>query len=507
MRSLTVARAACERFHPGLLAALEELPLTAREAPDSPIVELFRTHGAPGLLAPEEFGGAAASPLDAVRVLRGLASASPSLGVVATMHHFTVAMLFSLAATAERLTPAQHKMLAGIAGDRLLLASGWAEGRTDQNILLPSVVAEPTADGYRVNGSKKPCSLSASMDILTSSVALTGPDGQPSLAVLLIPADSAGISVRPFWSTPVLAAAQSNEVVLDNVAVPEDLVIRSTPEDAGRLDDLQTAGFIWFELLVSSAYTGVASALVSRVLRRGTNQALADEEFWALRDVSFRVGPGEALGIIGPNGAGKSTFLKTLVGERPTDGGELRVGNSIRVAYYDQQLSQVPLDKTLYEVITELRPQWERRLVQGHLGRFGFSGDEVQRKAETLSGGERARVALAMLMLTRANLLVLDEPTNHLDVETIEVLEDAIESYEGSVILVSHDRVFLDNVVTSTIAFEGGGRVQEYVGGYADWVRQTGPASTTGRRTEDREKPSPPAPPGVVSAAVSLPIS
>ncbi|TMM38925.1 MAG: acyl-CoA dehydrogenase [Actinobacteria bacterium] len=282
MRSLTVARAACERFHPGLLAALEELPLTAREAPDSPIVELFRTHGAPGLLAPEEFGGAAASPLDAVRVLRGLASASPSLGVVATMHHFTVAMLFSLAATAERLTPAQHKMLAGIAGDRLLLASGWAEGRTDQNILLPSVVAEPTADGYRVNGSKKPCSLSASMDILTSSVALTGPDGQPSLAVLLIPADSAGISVRPFWSTPVLAAAQSNEVVLDNVAVPEDLVIRSTPEDAGRLDDLQTAGFIWFELLVSSAYTGVASALVSRVLERGRG-TVADRAALATR--------------------------------------------------------------------------------------------------------------------------------------------------------------------------------------------------------------------------------
>ena len=156
-----------------------------------------------------------------------------------------------------------------------------------------------------------------------------------------------------------------------------------------------------------------------------------------------RIMRGDRLGIIGPNGAGKSTLLKTLVGERPPDGGELRVGNSIRVAYYDQQLAQVPLDSTPYDTIHELRPQWERRLIQGHLGRFGFSGDEVQRRAATLSGGERARVALAMLMLTQANLLVLDEPTNHLDVETIEVLEDAIEGYEGTVILVSHDRAML----------------------------------------------------------------
>ncbi|MCY7379275.1 MAG: ATP-binding cassette domain-containing protein [Gemmatimonadaceae bacterium] len=156
-----------------------------------------------------------------------------------------------------------------------------------------------------------------------------------------------------------------------------------------------------------------------------------------------RIMRGDRLGIIGPNGAGKSTLLKTLVGERPADAGALRVGNSIHVAYYDQQLGQVPLDKTLYQAISDLRPQWERRMVQGHLGRFGFSGDEVQRRSDTLSGGERARVALAMLMLTRANLLVLDEPTNHLDVETIEVLEDAIETYEGTVILVSHDRAML----------------------------------------------------------------
>jgi ATP-binding cassette subfamily F protein 3 len=181
-----------------------------------------------------------------------------------------------------------------------------------------------------------------------------------------------------------------------------------------------------------------------------------------------RIMRGDRLGIIGPNGAGKSTLLKTLVGEKPADGGALRVGNSIRVAYYDQNLGQVPLDKTLYEAIYELRPQWERRLVQGHLGRFGFSGDEVQRKAETLSGGERARVALAMLMLTRANLLVLDEPTNHLDVETIEVLEDAIETYEGTVILVSHDRAML-RALASKVWVLHDRHITAFDGTFAEW--------------------------------------
>jgi ATP-binding cassette subfamily F protein 3 len=181
-----------------------------------------------------------------------------------------------------------------------------------------------------------------------------------------------------------------------------------------------------------------------------------------------RIMRGDRLGIIGPNGAGKSTLLKTLVGEKPADGGALRVGNSIRVAYYDQNLGQVPLDKTLYEAIYELRPQWERRLVQGHLGRFGFSGDEVQRKAETLSGGERARVALAMLMLTRANLLVLDEPTNHLDVETIEVLEDAIETYEGTVILVSHDRAMLRALANKVWVLHDR-HITAFDGTFAEW--------------------------------------
>ncbi|MEO5816598.1 MAG: ABC-F family ATP-binding cassette domain-containing protein [Gemmatimonadaceae bacterium] len=219
---------------------------------------------------------------------------------------------------------------------------------------------------------------------------------------------------------------------------------------------------------------GTMSLRLEVAERGGDQVAVADKLKIAVQDrtliekFSGRIMRGDRLGILGPNGSGKSTLLKTLVGEREPQDGELRVGNSIRVAYYDQNLGQVPLDKTLFEAINELRPQWERRMVQGHLGRFGFSGDEVQRKAATLSGGERARVALAMLMLTQANLLVLDEPTNHLDVETIEVLEDAIEGYEGTVILVSHDRAML-RALASKVWVLHELHITEFDGSFAEW--------------------------------------
>ena len=216
-------------------------------------------------------------------------------------------------------------------------------------------------------------------------------------------------------------------------------------------------------------------ALRLEIAERGGDQvAVADAVTIVVPDrtlidrFSGRLMRGDRLGILGPNGSGKSTLLKTLVGEREPHAGELKVGNSIRVAYYDQNLGQVPLEKTLYQAIEELRPQWERRMIQGHLGRFGFSGDEVQRKAVTLSGGERARVALAMLMLSHANLLVLDEPTNHLDVETIEILEDAIESYEGTVILVSHDRAMLRALATKVWVLHDT-HITEFDGSFAEW--------------------------------------
>jgi ATP-binding cassette subfamily F protein 3 len=177
---------------------------------------------------------------------------------------------------------------------------------------------------------------------------------------------------------------------------------------------------------------------------------------------------GEVLALVGPNGSGKTTFLRALLGDHSEVSGELRIGAGITVGYYRQDLAQVPLDKTLYDVINDLRPTWDRRLVQGHLGRFGFSGDEVGRRTETLSGGERARVALAMLMLGGANLLVLDEPTNHLDVESIEALEDAVGDYEGTVVLVSHDRELLRRLSTQVWIIHDR-HVTTFDGGFAEW--------------------------------------
>jgi alkylation response protein AidB-like acyl-CoA dehydrogenase len=268
MRSLDIARAACEEHHPGLCAALDEIPLAEREVPGSPVIELFRKFGGVGLLVPTQYSGAGSDALDAIRVVRGLASYSPSLGAAITMHHFTAAMLYSLAGTADRLSAAQLDLLSRIVPDGMLMASGWAEGRPNQNILRPNVTARQDGTDWVLNGSKKPCSLSGSMDLLTASVALPGDTGD-SLALALVPATTPGIRVRPFWSTPVLAGAQSDEIVLTDVRVPDELVIRTRPDDPNCLDDLQTAAFVWFVLLISSVYVGAASALVALLLERG----------------------------------------------------------------------------------------------------------------------------------------------------------------------------------------------------------------------------------------------
>jgi ATP-binding cassette, subfamily F, member 3 len=185
-------------------------------------------------------------------------------------------------------------------------------------------------------------------------------------------------------------------------------------------------------------------------------------------DVSVVLERGEVVALLGPNGAGKSTLIKTLLGEQAALAGEVKVGLSTTVAYYRQDVAHLPLESTIYEAIATQRPLWERRMVQGHLGRFGFSGDEVQRTVGTLSGGERARVAMALLTLSTNNLLILDEPTNHLDVESIEVLEDAIEEYDGSVLIVSHDRAVLRGLATQVWELRDG-RLLVFPGSFAEW--------------------------------------
>ena len=181
---------------------------------------------------------------------------------------------------------------------------------------------------------------------------------------------------------------------------------------------------------------------------------------------------GDVIGFIGPNGAGKSTLLRALAGEREADSGELKVGNSITFAYYRQDMAQIPMTRTLYEIVSDLRPRWERRMVQGHLAKFGFSGDESQRRPESLSGGERARVALAMLVLSKANFLMLDEPTNHLDIESIEALEEALEEYEGTILLVSHDRALLEALTTRVWVLHNR-HVTDFGGSFEEWEEQS----------------------------------
>jgi ATP-binding cassette subfamily F protein 3 len=193
-----------------------------------------------------------------------------------------------------------------------------------------------------------------------------------------------------------------------------------------------------------------------------------DEVRELVKDVTLVLERGEVVALLGPNGAGKSTLIKTLLGEHPPLKGEVKVGPSTTVAYYRQDLAHLPLEMSIYEAIATQRPLWERRMVQGHLGRFGFSGDEVQRTVGTLSGGERARVALALLTLSTNNLLILDEPTNHLDVESIEAIEDAIEEYEGTVLIVSHDRAVLRGLATLVWELKDQ-QLVPFAGSFVEW--------------------------------------
>jgi len=177
---------------------------------------------------------------------------------------------------------------------------------------------------------------------------------------------------------------------------------------------------------------------------------------------------GEVVGLVGANGTGKTTLLRVITGERAPEGGTVRVPESISVSHYRQDLAEVPEDRTLYDAIADRRTRWTRGQVQGHLGRYGFSGDAVLRRCGTLSGGERARMALALMELEGTNLLVFDEPTNHLDVESIEALEEAIAEFDGTVILVSHDRALLRALVDRVWVLHQG-RITDYPGTFAEW--------------------------------------
>jgi ATP-binding cassette subfamily F protein uup len=185
---------------------------------------------------------------------------------------------------------------------------------------------------------------------------------------------------------------------------------------------------------------------------------------------------GDRIGLIGNNGVGKTTLLRLLLGDLKPMSGTLKHGTNIEIGYFDQLRQSLDLDKSVaYNVgegRTYIKLNGKDRHIVGYLKGFLFSPKRAMTPVKALSGGERNRVILAKLFTQPANLLVLDEPTNDLDIETLEVLENKLTEYSGTLIVVSHDREFLDNVVTSTIVFEDNGRIQEYVGGYSDWLRQ-----------------------------------
>jgi ATP-binding cassette subfamily F protein uup len=194
-----------------------------------------------------------------------------------------------------------------------------------------------------------------------------------------------------------------------------------------------------------------------------------------IRDFSCIIQRGDKVGLIGPNGIGKSTLLKMILGELAPDSGEVRLGTKLAPAYFDQFRTQLDEEKTLSDTISPgadfVEINGERKHIISYLGDFLFSPARARSPVKSLSGGERNRLLLARLFSRPANILVLDEPTNDLDIETLELLESLLQEYDGTVLLVSHDRVFLDNVVTQVIAFEGDGKLVEYVGGYEDWVQ------------------------------------
>jgi len=198
-----------------------------------------------------------------------------------------------------------------------------------------------------------------------------------------------------------------------------------------------------------------------------------------VRDFTTSISRGDRVGLIGPNGCGKTTLLRLFLGELAPDSGTIRQGTNLEIAYFDQLRDQLDPDQSVFDSIADgadfIEIGGARKHVLGYLRDFLFPPDRVRTPVRALSGGERNRLLLARLFTRRFKVLVLDEPTNDLDIETLDLLEELLLEFPGTLLVVSHDRAFLDNVVTSTLVFEGDGRIGEYAGGYADWLRQRPP--------------------------------
>jgi ATP-binding cassette subfamily F protein uup len=212
-----------------------------------------------------------------------------------------------------------------------------------------------------------------------------------------------------------------------------------------------------------------------------------------IRSLSMRVMRGDRIGLVGPNGAGKSTLIRLMLNELAPDSGSVRLGTRLNIAYFDQMRAQLDPDATLEEAISQ-GSDWvqlgsERRHVVSYLGEFLFAAQRTKSPVSMLSGGERNRLMLARLFAQPANLIVMDEPTNDLDIESLELLEERLQDYKGTLLLVSHDRRFLDNVITQTLVAEGNGSWREYAGGYSDYLQQR-PEARASERSAVRQTPA-----------------
>ena len=232
------------------------------------------------------------------------------------------------------------------------------------------------------------------------------------------------------------------------------------------------------ELVGKANFTLASSGDSGKLVAELTDVSFAWGDKPIIKQFSSRIMRGDRIGLVGANGAGKSTLLKLILGELQPQSGKVKLGTNLQVAYFDQLRDQLDLNKNAVDNIAEGREfidiDGKSKHIFSYLGDFLFSGERARTPLRALSGGERNRVLLAKLFSKAANLLVLDEPTNDLDVETLELLEEILTDYPGTILLVSHDRAFLNNIVSSVIAFEGRGNVLEYVGGYDDWIRQGG---------------------------------
>jgi len=268
MTILDRERQTLEKLLPGFDATLARHSLDELERPDGSAIRLLRNTRGSALLVPLDCQGLGATPNVAVQVQRAIGARAPSLAVATAMHHFSVGTLLQYSLYDE----VGKSMLALVASEGWLVASGFAEGRPAGSVLDAHVKAEWTGSAYRLKGSKKPCSLSRSMDLLSAGVVVTRNDALPTRGVVVVPGNAAGLQRKPFWNSPILAATESDELILDGVEVPEDMVL--TLQGGGQdIHAIEIGGLCWFTLLISASYLGIASGLVERMLvaRKGSD--------------------------------------------------------------------------------------------------------------------------------------------------------------------------------------------------------------------------------------------